>query len=85
MAQVIDLFLGIFWCIMSHSVVNMESDMLIYLVPIMYDPDWSGMRVGCYSFVCCIQVRWNGGGGGGVVAVLMGEQVGVFLVEGGAG
>ena len=62
MAQVIDPVLGIFWGIMSHSVVNMDSELLISLVPIMYDPDWSGMRVGCYSFVCCIQIQWTGGG-----------------------
>ena len=54
MAQVVDPVLGIFRAIMSHSVGNMESEFLVSLVPVMYDPDWGGGRDVCNSFVCCV-------------------------------
>ena len=38
-AQVVDPVLGIVGYIMSNSVGNMESELLVSLVPVMYDPD----------------------------------------------
>ena len=39
MAQVVDPVLGIVGAIMSHSVGNVEYDLLVLLVPVMYEPD----------------------------------------------
>ena len=32
---------------------------MVYLVPVMFDPDWGGGRDVCNSFVCCVQL-WLG-------------------------